>query len=153
MEIWDRVAQIGLNSLNLTPENFFFYSIYGRLGYVIEILSNIVVVNFGGIIQRLPHRVIVKYDSPEFKKISKHITSLHKFPLGTPVITRNGTCGCVDALHPEVRIVLVDFGNGKSWIFTEELREKIEKEELREKIEKCDPNQAFLTYKQSTKIG
>jgi hypothetical protein len=60
----------------------------------------------------------------------------------TFVTTTNGCCGYVVALHPEVKVVLVDFGKEKLWVNTDELREK---------VEKCDPNRSFLDYKRSTK--
>lgn len=141
MEIGDRVAQIGLTSLTMAPETCYLYYIFGRLGHLIEKQGDSVIVDFNGHLQKLPARIVVKYDSPEFKIIDKRINNLHKYKLMTFVLTKHDTPGYVHALHPEVKVALVDFGKEKLWVGEDELRVK---------VEKTDPNHAFLSYKRST---
>lgn len=141
MEVGDRVAQIALTSLTLTPETCYLYNIFGRLGRLIEHQGDSVIVEFGDLTQRLPTKVVVKYDSPEFKKIDKHINDLHKYKLMTFVITKTGLYGYVNALHPEVKVVLIDLGKEKLWVNTDDLTTR---------MGNIDPNRSFLDYKRST---
>ena len=142
MELGDRVAQIELESLDINPKVYYFWSIYAKLGVVTDIEKDRIRVVFDGDLIWLPRAAVAKHNSDEFKKKEKHINDLHKRKLREFVVSKDNRYGMIIALHPTVPVVLVDCGNEKNWFTSDNLGII---------SDKIDPNRSFLTFKQKEK--
>lgn len=140
MKIGDKVAQIAIPDLAQVHRSYYFFSIFGCLGELVEARPGKVIVDFGKSSIELPTKVVVKYESTKFKEICNYVRNLHPYSLMTFVYTRRNTSGHIIALHPEIKVVLIAHEKEDLWYNIDDLIIK---------MQKIEPNQAFLASKRS----